>query len=99
VISKGTNPDAEIPEKVNQSLIDDGFPKPTMKPQKLTDDDLLTATYVVMFCPLPSNYNKPARIETWNIPSFESSYTTARDSIVSNIQKLIVRIKSDPGNR
>jgi arsenate reductase len=95
VISRGTNPDLEIPQKVSQFLISDGFESPHYKPQKLSESDLRSARYVVSFILLPADLNGAAQLETWDIPSFEGGYTIARDSIVNHIERLILKIKSD----
>jgi arsenate reductase (thioredoxin) len=95
VISRGTNPDKAVPEKVNQFLVQDGFEKHLAVPERLSADDIRDADYVVAFSPLPAALGQPHRLEAWSIPSFEAGYPAARDSITANIQRIIQRIKSD----
>lgn len=95
VISRGTNPDKAVPEKVNQFLVKDGLEKHTTAPEQLSADDIKNADYVVAFSTLPANVGKPRNFEAWDTPSFEAGYPAARDSITVNIRKIIQKIKSD----
>jgi arsenate reductase len=93
-ISRGTNPDEIVPEKINQILTEDGFARHSAKPEKLVQKDLNAADYVVMFSSFPPDLTKPGQVENWNIPSFEGGYPIARDSIVINVERLIQKIKN-----
>ena len=97
-ISRGTNPDAVVPDKINQILNGDGFPSHEEKPVQLTTNDLTTSDYIVTFKQLPDEFGAPNNVELWNVPSFEAGYPTARDSILNNIKKMIVRIKAEGKN-
>jgi protein-tyrosine-phosphatase len=98
VVSRGTNPDDEVPEKINKLLEGDGFKKHSEKPQKLSQADLNAASYVIMFSQLPSNLTAAMQLENWNVPSFEAGYPIARDSIIDNAKRLVRKIKSDTKN-
>ncbi|MGC3947867.1 MAG: hypothetical protein QM762_25725 [Chryseolinea sp.] len=93
-ISRGTHPDAVVPDKINKLLNGDGFPNHSEKPTQLTKEDLKAADYVVSFTTIPTSYGNNEKIELWNAPSFESGYPASRDSIVHNIERIIERIKS-----
>ena len=94
-ISRGTNPDAAVPDKINGFLNDDGFPNYTSKPIQLTPEDIKSADYVVAFSTIPTSYGNPGKIESWKVPSFEAGYTVSRDSIVHNIERIIKRIRNE----
>ena|SRR6478736_5007049 len=95
IVSRGTNPDEVVPEKINKLLHEDGFPSYTAKPVQLTSTDLKTADYVIAFNPIPDKFGKTPHLETWNIPSFEAGYPIARDSILIHIERIIQRIKEE----
>jgi arsenate reductase len=97
VFSRGTNPDKSIPPKITQYLAEDKLPEFQHAPEQLMPIDVATADYIVTFVQLPDSLHE-SNVELWNVPSFESGYATARDSIVNKIQKMIVKIKSDNKN-
>ena len=94
-ISRGTNPDEEIPPKILQGLQADGLTAGVPKPKLLLKDDVVGATRVVAFCDLPEGYDKLASVERWNdIPPMSEDYNKSRDAIVSHINQLLGEIKS-----
>jgi len=92
-ISRGTNPDKAVPDKINTLLKGDGLPAQNGSPVRLSREDLQLADFTVAFIPLPSEFKSPKNFETWNIPSFEAGYPVARDSIIHHIERLIHRVK------
>jgi arsenate reductase len=94
--SRGTNPDKTIPHKITQFLAEDKLPEYSNAPEQLMLIDVTSADYVVTFIQLPDSLDKSI-VELWRVPSFESGYPAARDSIVNKIHELIVKIKS--GNK
>jgi arsenate reductase len=94
-ISRGTNPDEVVPDKINRLLEGDGFPAHNSKPVRLTPADLNKADYVVSFSVLPPSFGNPVKVESWNIPSFEAGYPAARDSIIHSIERLLRRIDNE----
>jgi arsenate reductase (thioredoxin) len=99
VISRGVNPDPDIPEAINKHLESDGFERHSKIPTQLTMADLKNSNYVITFNTLPDEYGKLDNIQHWNIPSFEAGYAVAKDSILTNIKEIIVKIKSDTKNQ
>lgn len=97
-ISRGINPDSTIPKAINDHLIADGLKRHIGDPIQLTDSDLNNSEYVIVFNPLPQKYNQSGNITHWNIPSFEAGYPVAKDSILTNIKRIIDKIKSDTKN-
>jgi arsenate reductase len=97
VFSRGTKPDKAIPQKITQYLAEDKLPEYPNTPEQLMPIDVTSADYVVTFVQLPDSLNR-SNVEIWNVPSFESGYPAARDSIVNKIQRMIVKIKSDNKN-
>ncbi len=89
-VTRGANPDAEIPAGVRNGLAADGLDVSTWKPQKVSEDDVQNADRVVTFaCALPK---KPAagKLADWNdIPSVSENYQAARKVIVDHLTELL----------
>jgi hypothetical protein len=92
--SRGIHPDPSVPEATNNHLVTDGFERHAGKPIQLTSTDLKNSDYVVLFNPMPEKYRQSKNTENWNIPSFETGYTIAKDSILTNIRLIIDKIKA-----
>ena len=89
-ISRGTDPDDEIPPSVLQGLEADGLPTADMKPSLLRNEDVLGAIRIVSFCSLPLDIETKSPYIPWeNVPSVSDNYGTARDEIVKRIAKLL----------
>ncbi len=94
-ISRGTNPDEEIPPKILQGLQSEGLTANEPKPKMLSKDDVVGASRVVTFCELPEGFDKLASVEQWNdVPPISEDYNKSRDAMVAHINKLLVEIKS-----
>jgi arsenate reductase len=94
VLSRGTNPDKAIPAKINEYLSQDDLPQYRNAPEQLKRSDIKAADYVVTFLPLPDSIDQ-SNVQLWRVPSFESGYPVARDSIINHIHRMIKEIKSD----
>ena len=93
--ARATNPEAEISEPTVQGLSKDGLRPTVSAPQKLTLNDIQSATQIVSFCELPSEYEELTVVEHWNdIPAVSEDYDKARTEIVRRIHHLIDRIRS-----
>jgi len=94
-ISRGTNPDEEIPPKILQELQAEGLTANEPKPKMLSKDDIVGASRVVTFCELPEGFDKLASVEQWNdVSPISEDYNKSRDAMVTHINKLLVEIKS-----
>jgi len=94
-ISRGTDPDQEIPTKVIQGLRTEGLVAGEAKPQLLSQADVAGAIRVVAFCPLPEDYKKLAPIEEWkDVPPISEDYNKSRDAMVVHINRLLDEIKA-----
>src|SRR5215467_5737601 len=51
VLSRGTNPDAELPERIRDGLTSDGHDVSALKPARISEADLKNATRIVSFAP------------------------------------------------
>ena len=94
-ISRGTNPDEEMPPKITQGLETEGLTAGEPKPKMLSKDDVAGASRVVTFCDLPEGYNQLAPVEQWNdVPPISEDYEKSRDAMLVHINQLLDDIKS-----
>lgn len=94
-ISRGTNPDDEMPPKVTQGLANDGLAAGEPKPKMLSKDDVVGASRVVTFCDLPEGYNQLAPVEQWNdVPPISEDYDKSRDAMLMHINRFLDEMKS-----
>lgn len=78
-------------------LKQDSFSQITSTPQKLSNEELANATYVVAFCTLPASYNTPLSFEDWTkIPLINGNYLDFRDSVLPQVKLLIHNLKNRP---
>ncbi len=94
-ISRGTNPDEEMPLKITQGLETEGLTAGEPKPKMLSKDDVAGASRVVTFCDLPEGFNQLAPVEQWNdVPPISEDYEKSRDVMLVHINQLLDDIKS-----
>ena len=91
IISRGTNPDAEVAGSIRQHLLEDGIDIGSAKPAKVSAKDLEGATTVVTFGPdLSSLLPKGAKLLDWSAtPSPSQDYRAARERIVKQLETLV----------
>jgi protein-tyrosine-phosphatase len=89
--SAGTEPDAELPEKVVQGLRHDGISTDGLRPRAATRDDIERASLVVAFgCDLTPLAPKAKTFERWDdVPAVSEGYDRARDVIVARVRGLV----------
>src|SRR5258708_4839682 len=95
ILSRGTNPDAEIPKLVRAGLKADGHDIGAMKPAKVSKDDLRGATKIISFGPdLKPLLAQGAAVADWSAtPSVSDDYRAARDYIRKRLEDLLKEIK------
>jgi len=96
-VSRGTNPDQEIPSKIKQGLAADDLDVSSWKPRAVTEDDIRKARRVVTLgCTLPVKKSlTEGKLSEWNnVPPVSESYEAARKAIVDQVAALV---KSLPG--
>jgi arsenate reductase len=94
-ISRGTNPDKELPEGTIKGLKADGLKVDGNKPRKLSKADVAGATRVIAFCKIPEAYARITPVEQWeNIPPMSEDYNKFRDIIVERIKHLLEELES-----
>jgi protein-tyrosine-phosphatase len=94
-ISRGTTPDATIPETIRSGMLADKLDVSAWKPQLFSSADVKGATRIVtLACELPSEARvPPAKLERWNdIPPVGNGYEAARRAIVDHIEQLLKTI-------
>jgi protein-tyrosine-phosphatase len=95
VLTRGTNPDADIPKLVRDGLRADGLDVGTLKPTKLSEKDLAGAIKIVSFGPdlkpwLPTG----ATVTDWSAgPSVNTDYHAAQEYIKKQLELLIKDLK------
>lgn len=94
-ISRGTNPDEEMPLQITQGLETDGLTAGEPKPKMLSKDDLAKASRVITFCDLPEGNNQLAPVEQWNnVPPISEDYNKSRDAMLVYINQLLNEMRS-----
>lgn len=89
-ISRGTNPDEQLPINTINKLKTDGLKPDEDKPKKLSKADLDGAVRVVAFCQIPETYTSSTRVEQWDdVPSMGEDYIKFRDTIVERMKRLL----------
>lgn len=91
-ISRGVNPDQEIPSYIIQALAGDGLDVTGWKPQKVNEQDVGKADRAItLACALPVKKSRnAAKVTEWNdIPSVSENYEVARKAIVDQVTELL----------
>lgn len=89
-ITRGTDPEEKLSHNTERGLQNDGLLERSIKPQKLTQEDLDHANKVVLFFPLPSNLRATTKCSHWNnLPQVSEGYQKARDAILVRIKMLV----------
>jgi arsenate reductase (thioredoxin) len=89
-ISRGTDPDEEIPLFIVEGLEAEGLASGELKPKLLSKDDLAGALRIAAFCELPDRYGTHGPIERWtDVPPISEAYDKSRDVILARIINLL----------
>lgn len=95
ILTRGTNPDSEIPTLVREGLKADGLDVGTLKPTKIAEKDLAGATKIVSFGPdlkpwLPTG----GTVADWSAtPSVNADYRAAQEFIKKQLEILLKDLK------
>src|SRR5215813_12573877 len=93
-IARGTNPDKEISQKVQEGLQKDGLTSSEPVPKKISKADLAGARHVITFCSLPAAYADNIQVEHWDDLLWVSEdYSQSRDRILERINRLLEELK------
>jgi protein-tyrosine-phosphatase len=94
-ISRGTNPDKELPSSTIKGLKSDGLTADDNQPRKLSKADVAGAVRTVAFCKIPEAYTTAARMEQWDdVPPMSEDYNRFRDIIVERMKRLLDELES-----
>ncbi|MEK7854506.1 MAG: hypothetical protein AAB288_00325 [Acidobacteriota bacterium] len=89
-ISRGTDPDEEIPRFIVEGLEGEGLTPGELKPKLLSKGDIAGALRVAAFCDLPDRYGTLAPIERWtDVPPISEGYDKSRDVMLARITNLL----------
>lgn len=91
VACAGTEPDAEIPPRVVQGLLADGFDVRGQRPRPIARADLERAARVIAFgCDLGDVAPPELQVERWDdVPAVSEDYGRARDAIATRVRALV----------
>jgi hypothetical protein len=95
--SRGTLPDAEVPEWMRTALERDGFEIGSWRPAALSETDVRTARRVVTFdVTLPPDGE--VEIERWNgLPAVSEDYAAGREAMAARIEELVADLRRTEG--
>jgi len=95
VLSRGTNPDAEIPKLIRDGLKADGYDAGNRKPTKVSEKDLQGAARIVSFGPdlKPWLADGTAVLDWSATPSVSDDYQRARNYIRQQLEILLKDFK------
>jgi protein-tyrosine-phosphatase len=87
---RGTDPDSEVSKSTKDGLTKDNLFDPNTKPRKLLSSDTTNMERIILFTPLPSEFNTNIKIENWsNIQNLNADYEKRRNAIVKKIDELL----------
>lgn len=91
--SRGTAPDAEVPEWMRTELERDGFRIGSWRPTALSEADIRFARRVVTFdVTLP--LNGEVEIEHWDgLPAVSKDYAAGRKAMAARIEQLVAELR------
>jgi arsenate reductase (thioredoxin) len=91
-VTRGVNPDQEIPPTILRGLAADGLDVTSWKPQKVGDADVVKANRVITIaCFLSATRSTGAvKVTEWNdIPNVSDGYEAARKTILDRVTELL----------
>lgn len=92
-VSRGTVPDAEVPEWMRTALERDGFHIGAWRPTALSEADIRSARFVVTF-DVSLTFEGDAEIERWDgLPAVSKDYVAGRDAIAARVKQLIAELR------
>ncbi len=89
-ITRGTQPDPEIPANIRRGLAADGLDVAGWIPRRIDDSEIRSGERIITFaCTLPGKI-PAAKVEDWkDIPAVSDNYERAREVIVAHINQLL----------
>ena len=94
-ISRGTNPDKELPANTLKGLKGDGLAADELEPRKISQGDLAGAVRIITFCQLPEVLTNLPPVESWeDAPPMSEDYGRFRDLVVARIRRLLNELRS-----
>lgn len=95
-VARGATPQEGLSLQATAGLMQDGLAPEIQKPLGLSLAELGEAYRVVTFFPIPTEYALKTPAENWSDVTWgPGSYEKSRDAILTHIQELLVRLKSE----
>jgi len=101
-ISRGINPDPEIPDNIRVGLLADGIDVSGWKPTQISEADIRSAERVVtLACEMPKSksVSRDKLIDWANLPAVSDGYTEARAEIVRRVEELLKTLSNMKAQR
>ena len=88
-VCRGTNPDAAVSPGTMNGLSADQV-KPNVVPKKLSYPDTTNAEMIILFTPLPKDFDTDLVTEDWSsTPHVDDAYPERRDAILQRLDALL----------
>jgi arsenate reductase (thioredoxin) len=95
-VCRGTHPDANISDAARNGLSADSLSVGNLRPQKLVLRDTADVERIIVFTPLPEDFNTNIEVKNWShVPNIDASYEARRDAIIRQINKLLDSIEKE----
>lgn len=92
-VSRGTIPDAEVPEWMRTALERDGLDIGAWRPTALSEADIHSARLVVTF-DVSLAFEGDAEIERWDgLPAVSKDYVVGREAIAARVKQLVSELR------
>lgn len=92
-LSRGTDPDEDIPPNVMQGLESEGLAPDEPKPRLLSKAEVAGAICIVKFCDFPKDFEGKKPLADWSdVPPVSENYDKARDEIAARVKILLNEI-------
>ena len=94
-VARGTDPDAEIAERVQADAEAAGLPLCTARPILLSPDDVAEADLLVAFDLTSAALGTPTPHEAWDgLPSLKQEFEPAKAAIMARVEALVAELKA-----
>lgn len=87
---RGIDPDSVVSPSAREGLSKDHLFDPQTKPQKFVPGDTANVERIILFAPMPSEWNTTIKTENWSqVENVDADYLKRRDAIIKKINELL----------
>jgi arsenate reductase (thioredoxin) len=88
-VCRATAPDSTLGSATRAGLKTDNIPQ-NLNPQKISFLDTVNVERIILFIPLPTDYETEVLIEDWSgVQNVDGSYTQRREAIIQKVKTLL----------